>query len=125
MASLKKGKKALIDSGAVINSDTLSKIPLAQLEGLVLKDPQISQQVHETLERYRDQRELCRLAFEQQVSRYEKGDDLSPGVIKMVKVYVTETRVLCLEFYRWRICPISKTADRSTWCSIRWVCLHE
>jgi DNA-directed RNA polymerase subunit beta len=94
MAPLKKGKKSLIDSGAIIDSDTLAKIPLAQLEGLVLKDPKISQQVHETLERYRDQRELCRLAFEQQVSRYEKGDDLPPGVIKMVKVYVAMKRKL-------------------------------
>jgi DNA-directed RNA polymerase subunit beta len=94
MAPLKKGKKPLIDSGATIDSDTLAKIPLAQLEGLVLKDPKLGQQVHETLERYRDQRELCRLAFEQQVSRYEKGDDLPPGVIKMVKVYVAMKRKL-------------------------------
>jgi DNA-directed RNA polymerase subunit beta len=94
MADLKKGKKVYIDNGAKIDSDTLSKIPLAQLEGLVLKDPKISQQVHEILERYRDQRELCRLAFEQQINRYEKGDDLPPGVIKMVKVYVAMKRKL-------------------------------
>ncbi len=94
MASLKKGKKVYIDSGVKIDSATLAKIPLAQLEALILKDPKISQQVHEILERYRDQRELCRLAFEQQVSRYEKGDDLPPGVIKMVKVYVAMKRKL-------------------------------
>jgi DNA-directed RNA polymerase subunit beta len=50
--------------------------------------------VHEILERYRDQCELCRLAFEQQVGRYEKGDDLPPGVIKMVKIYVAVKRKL-------------------------------
>ncbi|MCK5203085.1 MAG: DNA-directed RNA polymerase subunit beta, partial [Desulfobacterales bacterium] len=94
MAPLKKGRKVYIDSGAKLDSATLAKIPLAQLEALVLKDPKISQQVHEILERYRDQRELCRLAFEQQVSRYEKGDDLPPGVIKMVKVYVAMKRKL-------------------------------
>jgi len=94
MASLTKGKKIYIDSGAKIDSDTLSKIPLAQLESLVLKEPKISGQVHEILERYRDQCELCRLAFEQQVGRYEKGDDLPPGVIKMVKVYVAMKRKL-------------------------------
>ncbi len=94
MAALKKGRKVYIDSGAKIDSETLSKIPLTQLESLVLKDPKVSAQVHEILERYRDQRELCRLAFEQQVSRYEKGDDLPPGVIKMVKVYVAMKRKL-------------------------------
>jgi len=94
MAPLKKGRKVYIDSSAKIDSATLDRIPLAQLEALVLSDPKISQQVHEILERYRDQRELCRLAFEQQVSRYEKGDDLPPGVIKMVKVYVAMKRKL-------------------------------
>jgi DNA-directed RNA polymerase subunit beta len=94
MAPLKKGRKVYIDSGAKLDSAILAKIPLAQLEALVLKDPKISQQVHEILERYRDQRELCRLAFEQQVSRYEKGDDLPPGVIKLVKVYVAMKRKL-------------------------------
>ncbi|MGD9086289.1 MAG: DNA-directed RNA polymerase subunit beta, partial [Desulfobacterales bacterium] len=94
MAALKKGKKVYIENGAKISTDMLAQIPLAQLEGLVLKDPKFSQQVHEILERYRDQRELCRLAFEQQVSRYEKGDDLPPGVIKMVKVYVAMKRKL-------------------------------
>ena len=94
MAALKKGRKVYIDSSAKIDSETLSKIPLAQLESLVLKDPKVSAQVHEILERYRDQRELCRLAFEQQVSRFEKGDDLPPGVIKMVKVYVAMKRKL-------------------------------
>ncbi|MGD8461010.1 MAG: DNA-directed RNA polymerase subunit beta, partial [Desulfobacterales bacterium] len=94
MAALKKGRKVYIENGAKVTADILEQIPLAQLEGLVLRDPKISQQVHEILERYRDQRELCRLAFEQQVSRYEKGDDLPPGVIKMVKVYVAMKRKL-------------------------------
>jgi DNA-directed RNA polymerase subunit beta len=93
-AALKKGKKVLIANGAKIDANTLDKISIVQLEGIVLKDPKITQQVHEILERYRDQRELCRLAFEQQVGRYEKGDDLQPGVIKMVKVYVAVKRKL-------------------------------
>ena len=94
MAALKKGRKVYVENGAKLSADILVQIPLAQLEGLVLKDLKVSQQVHEILERYRDQRELCRLAFEQQVSRYEKGDDLPPGVIKMVKVYVAMKRKL-------------------------------
>ena len=93
-AALKKGKKVLIPNGAKIDAQTLAKIPIVQLEGIVLKDPQNTQQVHEILERYRDQCELCRLAFEQQLGRYEKGDDLPPGVIKMVKVYVAVKRKL-------------------------------
>ena len=77
-AQLKKAKKVLIADGAKIDSKTLAKIPIAHLEGIVLKDPAMTQQVHDVLERYRDQCELCRLAYEQQVGRYEKGDDLPP-----------------------------------------------
>lgn len=93
-APLKKGKKILISSGSTLDADALANIPVQQIEGIVLKDPNITQQIHDLLERYRDQRELCRLAFEQQISRYEKGDDLPPGVIKMVKVYVAMKRKL-------------------------------
>jgi len=93
-AALMKGKKVLLANGAKIDAPTLAKMPIVQLEGIVLKDPKITQQVHEILERYRDQGELCRLAFEQQLGRYEKGDDLPPGVIKMVKVYVAVKRKL-------------------------------
>jgi len=93
-APLKKGKKIFVPSGAKLDDKSLEKIPLAVLEGVVLKDPQMTQKIHDILERYRDQRELCRLAFEQQVSRFERGDELPPGVIKMVKVYVAMKRKL-------------------------------
>jgi DNA-directed RNA polymerase subunit beta len=93
-STLKKGKKILINKGAGFDEETVNLVPLAQLEGLVLKDPKLTERVHELLERYRDQGELTRMVFEQQVSRYAKGDDLPPGVIKLVKVYVAMKRKL-------------------------------
>jgi DNA-directed RNA polymerase subunit beta len=93
-APIKKGKKVLVESGVKLDAKTLANVPTAQLEGVVLKDPQTTQQIHEILEHYRDQRELCRLAFEHQASRFERGDELPPGVIKMVKVYVAMKRKL-------------------------------
>ena len=94
VAALKKGKKLLIAKGADIDAKTLSDIPIAQLEGIVLQDPVVAEKVHEILERYRDQCDSCRMDFEQQVNRFEKGDDLPPGVIKMVKIYVAMKRKL-------------------------------
>ena len=93
-STLKKGKKILINKGVKFDEETLNLVPLAQLEGLILKDPKLTERVHELLERYRDQGELTRMVFEQQVSRYAKGDDLPPGVIKLVKVYVAMKRKL-------------------------------
>jgi DNA-directed RNA polymerase subunit beta len=94
ISSLKKGKKVLIQKGDKIDSNMLADISVAQMEGIVLKDPQLTEKVHDVLERYREQCELCRDTFEQQVGRFEKGDDLPPGVIKLVKVYVAMKRKL-------------------------------
>ena len=52
-STLKKGKKILITKGAQFDEETLKLVPLAQLEGLVLKDPKLTERVHELLERYR------------------------------------------------------------------------
>jgi len=94
ISQLKKGKNVLIQKGDKIDTDILAKIPLAQLEGIVLENPQVTEKVHDILERYRNQCEICRDTFEQQVGRFEKGDDLPPGVIKLVKVYVAMKRKL-------------------------------
>jgi DNA-directed RNA polymerase subunit beta len=94
ISSLKKGKKVLIQKDDKIDSKILAEIPVAQIEGIVLKDPQLTEKVHDILERYRDQCDICRDAFERQVGRFEKGDDLPPGVIKLVKVYVAMKRKL-------------------------------
>ncbi|MGD2270608.1 MAG: DNA-directed RNA polymerase subunit beta [Desulfobacterales bacterium] len=94
IAQLKRGKKVLLDKGVKIDAATFEKLTLAQIEGIVLKDSTLTERIHEIMERYRDQCELCRMVFEQQVSRFEKGDDLPPGVIKMVKVYVAMKRKL-------------------------------
>jgi DNA-directed RNA polymerase subunit beta len=93
-APLKKGKKILISKGTKIVSEMIADIPVPHVEGIVLTDPNIAQEVHDVLERYREEREKVRVHFEQQVSRYEKGDDLPPGVIKMVKIYVAMKRKL-------------------------------
>lgn len=91
---LKKGKKVLIAKGSKIDTEILAQIPLAQIEGIELKSSELTEQVHDILERYRSQCELCRKSFEKSIAKFEKGDDLPPGVIKMVKVYVAMKRKL-------------------------------
>ncbi len=91
---LKKGKNVLIQKGSTIDSGILAEISLSHLEGIVLENPELTQQVHDVLEQYRQQRALCMTLFEQKAGRYEKGDDLPPGIIKMVKVYVAMKRKL-------------------------------
>ncbi|MEW5736039.1 MAG: DNA-directed RNA polymerase subunit beta [Thermodesulfobacteriota bacterium] len=93
-SSIKKGKQVLIPKDTKITAEMMVETPLAMLEGLVLKDEAVSERVQDILDRYREQREIVHMTFEEQVNRYQKGDDLPPGVIKMVKIYVAMKRRL-------------------------------
>ncbi len=93
-APLKKGKVVLIPANTEIEKTMLREIPLTHMEGVVLEDAALTEQVDEVLARYRAQTAKCREDFEHHVSRYEKGDDLPPGVIKLIKIYVAMKRML-------------------------------
>ncbi|NVL90911.1 MAG: DNA-directed RNA polymerase subunit beta, partial [Desulfobacterales bacterium] len=93
-APFKKGKTQLIKKGGRISAAILSKIPLSQMARLELKDAKVAARTNEVLKQYREQCDKVRKRFEDQASRYEKGDELPPGIIKMVKVYVAMKRRL-------------------------------
>ncbi len=94
VASLKKGKKIYATKGAILKAGDLAEAPMAQLETLVLEDAERTEAVHDLLEQYRQMTEVVREEFERQLTRFERGDELPPGVIKMVKVYVAMKRKL-------------------------------
>jgi DNA-directed RNA polymerase subunit beta len=93
-ATLKKDKKVLIAQNKKMNKAMLDSVPVAQFEGMLLSDDTLSERVHDLLERYRNECDRVRAEFEHKIARYEKGDELPPGVIKMVKVYVAMKRKL-------------------------------
>jgi DNA-directed RNA polymerase subunit beta len=93
-SAIKQGKQTLIAKNDEITVEALQDVPLSLLENVVLHDPQQTEEIHDILEQARRLKEDVRARFEQHVSRFEKGDDLPPGVIKMVKVYVAMKRKL-------------------------------
>jgi DNA-directed RNA polymerase subunit beta len=95
-ALFKKGRVQLIKKGDRISAEVLSKIPLSQMADLELKNATAAVQMSEILERYRQQCDQVRKRFDDEVSRYERGDELPPGIIKMVKVYVAMKRRLAV-----------------------------
>ena len=94
VTSVKKNKQTFIPKDVKITDEMMAEVPLALLEGLVVKDETVSERVQDVLDRYREQRELVHMTFDEHVNRYQKGDDLPPGVIKMVKIYVAMKRRL-------------------------------
>ena len=91
---LKINDQELITADTPISAGLLSEISLSSLDGIVLEDDKITQQVQDLLESYRRQCDECRKKCDAQVSRFEQGDELPPGVIRMVKIYVAMKRKL-------------------------------
>jgi DNA-directed RNA polymerase subunit beta len=90
----KKNKKILIPQDTQIDMDSLVGISVADIEGIVLEDAQLTEKIHDIQTQYRTQCADRQKILEDRISQYEKGDDLPPGIIKMVKVYVAMKRKL-------------------------------
>ncbi|MCW7752431.1 DNA-directed RNA polymerase subunit beta [Desulfobotulus sp. H1] len=93
-SDLRKAKKVLLAAGTQLDQAAMEGLSVVQLEGLVVEDAAVTERVHAVIDRWRSEIDNSRQVFEEQVSRYEKGDDLPPGVIKMIKIYVAMKRIL-------------------------------
>ncbi len=87
--------RLLLDAGKKITAESLRKVPLHRLRDLILEGRNsVDPFVVDILEWY--EAELARIKefFEGKIERLKKGDELPPGVIKMVRVYVAVKRKL-------------------------------
>ena len=90
-----KKKKVYLKKGDVITSEILDKIPFDLWKDIALVEAEEAEEkirmLHENLAR---KTELIDLYFKEKVEKLKAGDELPPGVIKMVKVYVAIKRKL-------------------------------
>ncbi len=91
---LKKGKKVLIPANTIVEKGLLKGIRVSTLMGITTEDPVISENVQVLLEKVEHQIKQARDNFNRQVARFEKGDDLPPGVLKLIKINIAMKRVL-------------------------------
>ena len=93
-SAIKKGKKIIIAKDGAITQEKLDELSFADLEKIVLRDAKIMEEVSNLLEKYRIETARFRTKFDKKVEQIKRGDDLLPGVIKMVKVYMAMKRTL-------------------------------
>ena len=92
---VKDGKKVYLKRGETFTEEVLMELPTGLWNQLaVTKDPAISMEVQTISENYREQVDLVKSLFEEKINKLKRGDELPPGVIKMVKVYVAVKRKL-------------------------------
>ncbi|MDO9264718.1 MAG: DNA-directed RNA polymerase subunit beta, partial [Desulfosalsimonadaceae bacterium] len=94
VADLTDGKKIIIPKNTKIELKHFDKLPISKLETIAFAETAINDQLNDLIALYREKTDLARKAYEHQLAMYERGDDLPPGVIKMIKIYVAMKRTL-------------------------------
>jgi len=87
------GSQKLLNKGQDVTGADLEIIPFELLQYIPLEQ-EIEFQVVKILDGARNQLEAVKMVFNEKIDRLKKGDELPPGVIKMVKVYVAIKRKL-------------------------------
>jgi DNA-directed RNA polymerase subunit beta len=76
----------------VLTEEILKNIPEYQLSKIVIKDEDLMEKVEAFTAAFNDRLEKVQQHFEQKVEDVQRGDDLLPGVLKQVKVFVATKR---------------------------------
>lgn len=87
------GSQKLLGKGDDIKAEDLETIPF-DLLGYVPLESELEFQVQKIIDSARNQLDAVKLIFNEKLDRLKKGDELPPGVIKMVKVYIAIKRKL-------------------------------
>jgi DNA-directed RNA polymerase subunit beta len=88
--------KKLLSKGDILDRDTIELISTRNLKRIRYadKDPRVNEQIDEIEEMTSRQIDVLRKITNDKIGKLQKGDELSPGVIKMVKVYIAMKRKL-------------------------------
>lgn len=85
------GSQKLLNKGQEITEADLETVPFELLNYIPLEQD-LEFQVNKIIDNARNQLDAVKLVFNEKIDRLRKGDELPPGVIKMVKVYVAIKR---------------------------------
>src|SRR3954468_1124164 len=88
--------KRLLTKGNILDRETIERISTRNLKRIKFadKDPRVNEQIDEIEEMTSRQIDVLRKIVNEKVGKLQKGDELPPGVIKLVKVYVAMKRKL-------------------------------
>jgi DNA-directed RNA polymerase subunit beta len=87
--------KILLKKGDILNDELLTSVPYKYWSEISVGDP-LDGRIRDILKNLEETKEAVKLAFGEKIARIKKGDELPPGVIKMVKVYVAIKRKLAV-----------------------------
>jgi len=87
--------KTLLVKGRKITEEALAEVPVDRWDEISVEDADgVEEKVAQILATLTQQVELINFVFDDKIQKLKRGDDLPPGVIKMVKVYIAIKRKL-------------------------------
>ncbi|MGD0367368.1 MAG: DNA-directed RNA polymerase subunit beta [Acidobacteriaceae bacterium] len=88
--------KRLLAKGAILDRDAIERISTRNLKRIRYndKDPRVNEQIDEIEEMTSRQIDVLRKITNEKIGKLQKGDELAPGVIKLVKCYIAMKRKL-------------------------------
>ncbi len=87
------GSEELLKKGQKLEASTLTSIPFDLLGFIPVKD-ELEQEVTAVMKTAKEKIEAVRYVFKEKTDKLKRGDELAPGVIKMVKVQIAIKRRL-------------------------------
>ena len=92
------GKELLVSDdvkkGSKLTEDSLNNIPRKDWWDIILKNDKVMGEIEAIKSQYESSKNLLEEKFIDKVEKLQRGDDLLPGVMKMVKVFVAIKRKL-------------------------------
>ena len=90
------GRDRLLKKGTLLTQDILQEMPYSTMirVKIATDDARLEDELRDLEERTERQVEVIRNLFEEKKEKIRRGDELPPGVIKLVKVYVAMKRKL-------------------------------
>ncbi|MCH6545082.1 MAG: DNA-directed RNA polymerase subunit beta [Deltaproteobacteria bacterium] len=87
-------RKVLLNKGKEITEEDIDQIPRAYLGEIRVDNESVENEVQRIVDSINEQVELFKMVFQDKINRLQSGDELPPGVIKMVTVLVAIKRKL-------------------------------
>ncbi|HEY5933073.1 MAG TPA: DNA-directed RNA polymerase subunit beta, partial [Kofleriaceae bacterium] len=87
-------RRVLLPKGAEIRAEDLDQIPSSYWGDIKVDSDKVEDELVRVVDAMNEQRERIKTMFGEKIERLKGGDELPPGVIKMVKVFVAIKRKL-------------------------------
>jgi len=87
-------RKVLVGKGDVVSAELLTEIPPSYWAEVKVGDEKIEEEVSRVVDAMNARSNAINAQFDAKIERLSQGDELAPGVIKMVKVFVAIKRRL-------------------------------